>query len=75
MTLNTFLLAIGPWQLLLILFFLAIPVAIAVTLIIIFSKKRKRNNNRLLEKLFELRQKGIITEEEYNKQKAEIINV
>ena len=72
MTLNIFLGMLKPGPLLVILLLIVITVAI-VRLVKIANKTVKGNSLNQLEKLHELKQKGIITEEEFNKQKAELV--
>ena len=50
-------------------------VAVVIFLLITTVRKKKKNpNNDLLKELDGLKNKGLITEQEYNEKKAEILN-
>ena len=50
-------------------------VAVVVFLLITTVRKKKKNpNNDALKELDELKNKGLINEQEYNEKKAEILN-
>ena len=52
---------------------LIIIITVAVILVIFVRRLIKQNSLSQLEKLHELKQKGVITEEEFNKRKNELV--
>ena len=73
MTLNILLGIMGPWQVLIILIIFLIPILIIVSIVRFINKKSKQSSIEQLEKLADLKQKGIISEEEFNKKKAKLL--
>ena len=74
MTLNIFLGMVGPWQIVIIVA-IFILVVLLRGIVRIINNKSKQSSLGQLEKLAELKQKGIITEEEFNKQKSKLLEI